>query len=1377
MPDEELPLEIRAALAFSLPLRDGIELVRANGLGAMIVLGCDGCHDVIGAHDPADEPVTSERIFRAARNDGATVLNSGLTRIIAMHAALFPSRSEPSEGRGLRDIVGRKVAEQTGHPVVVVSKSRATVTLFYNGAGHELLPLPVLHEMISDEMHALRAIDRLREVKEELPPQSREDAYESLRRLSGLLVERGRAGVAVQRECVATATLLDVAWTPPRDVWERPPEPRKDRSDEVTSQVHRLSERLAEELDVAGSREVDGDYRLGAGLYVRRTRQSVVVDMLSSSKYQKPVLVHGAPGEGKSSLLWGLYQELRHDASWVLYLLNSIWLTGDQHTDAAVSLDDLLACANRAKSELRTPVFLIDTVDLLLHDRSRRGQVIDLCSALESAGGRVVLTSRTEEARLLPASSFSSVGLGSYDDAELPLAVEKHAAAFCLGYSGGDLEEKVATIVASAARGLPLREVAVNPLHLRLLFELYHPHFPPPEHDVSTLYSTYWKRRVHSDLRGETDDAAGEDLRTATENIGIALFASGGTELDDRALYRSVGHVVKGRNSGGHADEGAIERAVDILVRRGVLVRSQRTIRFFHQTMFEYAAAIGLLNRDQDAALHFFADHMAKHPDDLYVGAVAEQALALALDDPLLTLTAVAVLARMACGRLALQRIALGVLAHKPALQEVVNALVDDADENALRRYVQVVPTVLSAKVADQADMLRRAWQRECVRESVLLSLERLSARDQAPVLSVLRGIDFVPAALNWRGSPARMVKLAARVVVAVAETDPAWAWEKFSALLDGTLGDSVARTLPVHLLGVLAENWAVLGSASVGGAVVGRVLREQEQHDAGRGEMRQATGRIIALVWRDVAADGVLMQETIAAVVERLRQDHHDFLANAQLHAIANLIGWGEFDPVRAAWIVGQLTAVPGPGAFALSNSLFARLFAERAPGDPVLACVLTLLGGLPAPGNGPPEGPRRLAHVVRQALHHSGLSPKRLTELLSGLWIGSQVSHWFDDEYLAVLLVPCALGGHPIAALALERVRSDMTLLSETGVKNLGYELARHVRDKPELVSLLVEQSVHRKSAAPLAEVVGELTDSGFAALRACSSRLVDLVDALFDGGGAVQRDGANLWRVLHQARAVPLPEHDQLMSRFRNTPAQAARGNLLELAVDIACAHPSRLGVTDRVLRDLFLIDATGAVVSPRTGRPDHVAGIARTAWLRLECRGRSAVDVDVVNALEVVEASPASSDNFALVGFLISRLSRQGATRQAFDVVRELAMSVHRAQLRPKQENRLANQLRTPIREVVRSAPLSLQRELLRLVPDLPQTCARMVVAAAAQENFVALRADLAALLGCDVPPGVTQQIQDDMRTRSRTFAVGPLPAVINPLGRNGRPVGE
>lgn len=69
-------------------------------------------------------------------------------------------------------------------------------------------------------------------------------------------------------------------------------------------------------------------------------------------------------------------------------------------------------------------------------------------------------------------------------------------------------------------------------------------------------------------------------------------------------------------------------------------------------------------------------------------------------------------------------------------------------------------------------------------------------------------------------------------------------------------------------------------------------------------------------------------------------------------------------------------------------------------------------------------------------------------------------------------------------------------------------------------------------------------------------------------------------------------------------------------------------------------------------------------------------------------------------------------------------------------------------------------------------SLPRTHARVLVAAAAQENFYTLRPTLAVLLEGDLPDGVAQQIHDDIRVRSRSAASGALPRLLLPLTDGG-----
>lgn len=1162
-----------------------------------------------------------------------------------------------------------------------------------------------------------------------------------------------------------------------------PPEPGEKYagpfgSSSQEDRLRRLSERLAVELDLASGQSLEADpHRLSAGLYVRRTQQDVVLDMLRPARYDKPVLVHGVAGEGKSSLLWGLYQELKDDAALDVYLLNSPWLRD------ILPVEELREVAGQACERGCVAVFLIDTVDLLLHDELHRQEVLDLCELVTEAGAEVVLTSRPEEALTLPKASFRTVGLQPYDDVELPQAVDKHVATFCPDVLPGSLSEKCQDIISSAARGLTVREIVLNPLKLRLLFELYQPEFPSLEHDVSSLYRMYWERRVRTDQRGEVAIVDGPDLTRPAEHLAIALLATGRVELGERLLSRSAASVARTWPGAG-SDPVDTEAAMVKLTRRGVLTRSVNAIRFFHQTMFEYAAALGLLDRDGVRALRFLVSHLKKHPDDLFVGAVAEQMLILAVDDPLIAHAAAPVLDDLgASGLPALQRVALGVLAHQPTTDESTERLIDTVDTAALRRYAQTVPTVAKVDTGVQVARLLRVWHRhESVRESVLEALARLSARNPAIVTAALRELDCVPIALTWRDNPDRMVKLAARVLTAAASVDPLWTREQLFTLFDNTITRNTHRHVPLYIVDLIAGSWGTLASPETATELQERVVRAQEGHDAAASEVRKALGQIQALAWRDhlSTVEESRRDEWWLAVGEDLRgdlaRDDRDVLANARLYALAELTIEGVLDAALAVRTIEQLGTLRGSAPFAVGR-LFTALFAahDHTPGiAPVVASMIAKLDGLPAPGNKPPEGPPRWAHIVRKALRDAGLTANTMAELLTGLPVARQVPNWLADEYLAVLLVPAAVGGQPQASAALDQVSENAGLLTDIGQKNVSYDIVRNLARRPDLLPLLVELSARRNCATPLSDVLPELDGELLVAIRGQTTKLTELVESLFNGTGAERKEAANLWRRLYKVKAVPPPDHATLVRRFTATSELAARGNLLELATDAAIEGDLEPHVADHLLRDLFEVDRR-AVVSPSTHKAGHVATTARAAWLRLACQGRKADDVDLDELLDVATAAPVTVDTLAILGYLITRLADQGRPAAATELFLRVTTAVDTVSLSAKQENSLANKLRPAMRAIFRAAPVDDQRALLAGAPGLPMKHARVLVAAAAQENFQTLRPSLAALLEDELPAGVAQQIHDDIRVRSRSAASGALPNLLLPLTDAGPPL--
>ncbi|MFE2750526.1 hypothetical protein ACFXGA_00830 [Actinosynnema sp. NPDC059335] len=1160
---------------------------------------------------------------------------------------------------------------------------------------------------------------------------------------------------------------------------------RDEAVDPVVRRLRRLSAQLGAELDVSGTPRLDGDQvLLGRGLYVRRTRQTEVLGLLRPDRYDKPVLVRAAAGEGKSSLLWGLHHDLAGDPMLEPFLLDATWLSEALDEPPLLSTDDLLRVAASARERGHVALFLIDTVDLVLRDRRPRQLFVDLCEELTEAGAEIALTSRPDESLKLPAARFRTVVLGEYDDVELPVAVDRCVAAFCTAPpTGAPLDEQVRRLLMAEARGLPLRDIVRNPLKLRLLFELYAPDFPPQEHDVSSLYRAYWQRRVHTDQRGELGFVDKNDLSRPAELTAIAMLAAGLPEVNEEPLLESAAAVA----SAWHRDtrrpaeiRAELDAGADGLAGRGVLIRSDRTLRFVHQTMFEYAAAIGLLDRDRERALTFLIDHLGATPDDLFVGAIAEQALILALDDPLLAPTAHAVLDAAVTGTVPLQRIALGVLAHRPSLRDTTRRLLDAVDAAARRRYARTVPTVADDDVSRQVAVLVGVWRLEpSARESVLEALTRLAGREPAIVAGVLKDLKCVASALAWTDAPERMVEITARALVAVAAAVPQWVREGMFTFFDDMVKRNNHRAVPLRLLGLIADHWAELGSSEVCEAVETRVVGAQRERNAAASEMKRALGRIRALEWRDRLAaslDHEWWDDVVDELCEKLQADYYDVLANAWLHAIAELVIGGALDAAGAVRTVRRLAMMPGSGVFALGDTLFNRLLGadDGADGNPavvVTPAVVALLDGLPAPGNRPKPGAQRAAHAARQALRNAELPPARLAALLADVPGADDVDNWLADDHLVVLVVPAGVGGHAVARRALDRIAADAGVLSDLGRKNVSYDLARHLAAHPWLLGPLIDLSIRRASAAPLSDVVDEPDVAILAELSAHSTRLVDLLELLSTGKGEAQREAASLWRRLYRARAVPAPSHNALTAWFASASEPAVRGNLVDFTVDIALDDPSRHRVVDRMVRGLFEVDAgTGAVVSPRHGKAGHVPGSARASWLRLACRGLPVHEVDLAEVLRVATASPVSADNLAVVGRLVIRLVEQGDTAVAADLLLRIAGAADRVLLSLKQESGLANKVRTPARRIFRTASADVRDALLAKVPDLPRTFARVLVASAAQEDFDGARPALTALLDRRLPDGVAQQIHDDIKVRSRSAASGTLPELIDPLTR-------
>lgn len=143
------------------PLREGVERIQRGRGGGLIVLGdatevtqiCDGGVTF-------DAPFSPTLLRELSKMDGAVILSADGERITRANVQLVPSPSYPTVESGTRHRAAERTALQTGVPVVSVSASMNTVTLYYKGQRHRLEEPAVL---IAQANQALSTIERYRQ--------------------------------------------------------------------------------------------------------------------------------------------------------------------------------------------------------------------------------------------------------------------------------------------------------------------------------------------------------------------------------------------------------------------------------------------------------------------------------------------------------------------------------------------------------------------------------------------------------------------------------------------------------------------------------------------------------------------------------------------------------------------------------------------------------------------------------------------------------------------------------------------------------------------------------------------------------------------------------------------------------------------------------------------------------------------------------------------------------------------------------------------------------------------------------------------------------------------------------------------------------------
>lgn len=121
-------------LAPGTPLRAGLDRILHGRTGALVVLGNNAkVQQLSSGGFQLDMDYTPQALRELAKMDGAIVLSTDLSRIVAAGVHLVPSGEFPSAETGTRHRTADQTAQAAGLAVVTVSASMSTISLFVDG--------------------------------------------------------------------------------------------------------------------------------------------------------------------------------------------------------------------------------------------------------------------------------------------------------------------------------------------------------------------------------------------------------------------------------------------------------------------------------------------------------------------------------------------------------------------------------------------------------------------------------------------------------------------------------------------------------------------------------------------------------------------------------------------------------------------------------------------------------------------------------------------------------------------------------------------------------------------------------------------------------------------------------------------------------------------------------------------------------------------------------------------------------------------------------------------------------------------------------------------------------------------------------------------
>lgn len=1167
------------------------------------------------------------------------------------------------------------------------------------------------------------------------------------------------------------------------------------------SRIKAMSDRLAADIDGVGGSDNPAE-TLSGGAYVERTVEASMVDRLRL-RVPRPEVVIGEAGDGKTTLLWSLHRKLAQGAQPIL--ISAVWFQPDEHGHRSLTMETVIA----AITDVPDVVVLLDTADLLLHNQVTRDETVALIDRLRDAGVPTVVATRPREAKTLPDNLGHTTTLGPYNDSELAVAIGKLVSTYCA--DGRALPPNpVAAVTDARARGILVDRVCSSPLLLRLLFELAAPDFPGLEIDVTGLYHQYWEQRVIDDLRARNQTRSNRrsnDLSTEAGMIAIAMVAAGRPELPLEIIVRRVSEV--SAYAARHVEHKHIRSAIEKLCRRGVLSEAGGTIRFLHQTLFEFAAAQGIAERGSERELPRLLERLEGSPDDLFLGAVVEQLLILLANDPLAREAVAHAVGRLCAGRNpTLVEIAMLVWAHHPDLPGITAETMDHAHDHAIERFVRVIPSVrTSASVV--IDQLAWVWdEKPALRGKLVDTCAYLVHREPATIAEFIEAHDVFADLLKNRPEMLRANTSPAVLLDHMLGHRPGYARLAVISLLSGLASDGKGRSTVARVLRLTAAQWPRVGSAAFLHEIESAIGAMQSgSGDSDAKAVREALAHVIAAHWsismhqlalsdqhaawdqylaelceslehipvrsRATAPGGTPGQTTVVSQTQR--SGDQDPVLGARLIAVARLLAEWPADDPRIDSALNRLFGLQGPaaGRQLARGSVAHLLMVDSSATDRVVAILRNLLTGhLPADHQTFEPGPQLWAAITRSCLMDSRIAPARVLEVIEDAEkaVPDPEAFWTRRDMMVALAPAAIAAGHGQVVAIYTRIAEGRAAIDATAANiflDNAIERASLAPDMLGPIMIRLARNVDRPATVRLLAMGG----STRTAVENDGDLIIGWIETLLAGRNNDQGHGARLLLELVRTEVIR-PEFDWLLAWFRRLRHPEAKADVLKAAGSLVLRTDENIRAVE-FLRELVVAKrypTPSIEPQPDTGLklPVILDAVRDSLLEALGFIGEpDPEDWDLVFALAFaprlsgrMEVDMTGMGNLSLY---LTHLADTGHCRDACANLLEVVAML--TPMRTRMARHGSNQLRVAIGTVIRTASTEDLNRLIDQCASAPEAFATQVIRAAVRERYGDSEQSLRRLAS---QPALTPIVNTAFADRVRTAGNSTFPEMLHPV---------